>query len=196
MKEEIKKKVKELITEGKNYAETRKVLESEGIDSKGLQNVFYKLREAVNPTKKVEEVLEHSAEKREKPDKKPLPKWSAGKQKEADSSSLAGVINKGLYSVSLPFCKSKKLEQKHVDEINLGGGIVGIISHYTKLDLGHPVMILVSRSILFAVKFISVCGKPNGLSSDSAHSASPQSGETDDYAKHSAQTGIKEDWQV
>ena len=52
---------------------------------------------------------------------------------------------------------SKNLKIEDVKQINLGGGIVGIVTYYTNINLNHPVIVCVTRTILLVLKVRQMC---------------------------------------
>ena len=86
--------------------------------------------------------------------------WSKQKQTAADTSQLAKVINKGLFAGLIPLCKNKELTEKDVQDVNLGGAIVGTVSYLVPgVNLDHPLIVLATRGIILYLKFKSICTK-------------------------------------
>jgi hypothetical protein len=55
-------------------------------------------------------------------------------------------------------CPSGQLELKHVQEINLGGGVVGTVQYvFPNIDLSNPILVLVLRVGLLVVKVRKLC---------------------------------------
>ena len=107
---------------------------------------------------RVDEKLDELGSSKRVKSKKPLPAWSSAKQKAADGSKLAQIVNMGIYQGAMPFCETKQLQEEHIQEINPGGAIVASINYYlpdTKLD--HPLVLLGIRLVILYVKFKSVC---------------------------------------
>ena len=95
-------------------------------------------------------------------------KLSAAKRlalsKKADKTELGKLVNKGLFALTLPVCKNKKLTLKDVEEINFGGAIVGVLVYYVpNFNFEHPIVILISRGIALVIKIKSICGEITGL---------------------------------
>lgn len=166
MKQESKERVVELIRENKSLKETNETLAKE---SKGSISsaAFYRLKQSLNPTKNMGAALESGRIKRvervekQKTDKRKL-KWSSQKQKQADESNLAKLINKGLYHGTFPLCKSKQLKEEDVQSINMGGAIVGsVLYFFPDVNLDHPLIVLTTRGILFYLKFRQICSVMN-----------------------------------
>ena len=161
-KKEETERITELIREGKKYKEVKEVMVNEGCKT-DFHSRFAKLQQSVFPSKKLDKALEGSREKRveEAKEKKKgvlRGKWSTKKQKEADESKLAELLNIGLYQGVFPLCKSHELKLEHVKEINLGGAIVGSITYYfPDIDLNHPLILLATRGIMFYIRFRQVC---------------------------------------
>ena len=166
MKKDNKKRVEELIREGKNYKETKETLEKESGDTLAGAT-YYRLKETIYPKDKVDAALDTAREKREKreggkQEKQRRAKWSTGKQKNADESKLAELINTGMYHGVLPFCKNKALKVEDVKEVNLGGAVVSSILYYfPDVNLDHPLIVLATRGILFYIRFRQVCSTIN-----------------------------------
>jgi hypothetical protein len=162
MKQESKERVLELIRENKTLKETNETITKESEDSISSA-AFYRLKQSLNPTKNMGAALEKGKIKRvervekQKTEKRKL-KWSTQKQKQADESNLAKLINKGLYHGTFPLCKSKQLKEEDVQEINMGGAIVGsILYFFPDVNLDHPLIVLATRGILFYLKFRQIC---------------------------------------
>jgi hypothetical protein len=166
MKKENKERVEELIRENKTLKETNETLKTETGDE--VSNAtFYRLKQSQNPTQNMGRALEGGRIKRvervekQKTEKRKL-KWSSQKQKQADESNLAKLINKGLYHGTFPLCKSKQLKEEDVQEINMGGAIVGsVLYFFPDINLDHPLIVLATRGILFYLKFRQICSVLN-----------------------------------
>ena len=159
-KEEIKKVVTERIRAGDDYTKTKKFLEKSGIEYTGLKTTFYTWKQELFPEKIRGEALGAMKEKREKNESKaPLlstPKaWNKGRQKEADECVFADVLNEALFYF-IP-CPQHGLKIEDVKQINLGGGIVSVVSYYTNVNLNHPVLVLVTRAILLVLRVRKMC---------------------------------------
>ena len=166
MKRESKERIVELIRENKSLKETNETLAKESEDSISSA-AFYRLKQSLNPTIKMGEALEGGRLKRaervekQKTEKRKL-KWSPQAQKRADESNLAKLINKGIYHGSFPLCKNKQLKETDVQEINLGGAIVGsVLYFFPDVNLDHPLIVLATRGILFYLKFRQICSAMN-----------------------------------
>jgi hypothetical protein len=93
--------------------------------------------------------------------KSKLPQWTPQKQSAGDKSQLAGVLNELIFFV-IP-CQSGKLELKHVQEINVGGGIVNTIQYaFPDIDLNNPILVLGLRVGLLIVKVKKMCKDVKG----------------------------------
>lgn len=164
MKAKNKERVLELIREGKTYKETLETLKKESDDTIAGGS-FYRLKQELNPTQKIDEALEKSAGRREeREDKKKTQarraKWSPQKQRQADESKLADLINTGLYHGVMPLCKSKQLKIEDVKEINMGGAVVGsVLYFFPDVNLDHPLIVLATRGVLFYIRFKAICSK-------------------------------------
>ena len=164
MKKQNKERVLELIREGKNYSETNTELQKERSDTIA-GSTYYKLKESVFPSEKMDKALELSGEKRveregrREKDKRKVA-WSSKKQKDADESKLAELINTGLYHGVFPLCKSQELRIEDVKEINLGGAVVGsVLYFFPDINLDHPLIVLTTRAVLFYIRFRTICNK-------------------------------------
>ncbi|RZN38121.1 MAG: hypothetical protein EFT35_05135 [Methanophagales archaeon ANME-1-THS] len=123
--------------------------EEESPDEKNLDD---KIAESISEIDREEQVSET----------KEVPRriWTPAEQKVADDLELSKLINKGIFFFTSPFCKSKKLKEEDLQEINLGGGIVGLILYYVPdANLNHPIIIIISRVMLFIVKFRAICSQ-------------------------------------
>ena len=162
MKKENKERVMDLIKDGKSYKETLDVLQKERSDTIA-GSTFYKLKQETYPSEKMDAALEESGEKRQKraeEDKtaKRRVDWTPAKQKGADTSKLAELINKGVYAGTFPFCKNKSLKEEDVQSINIGGAVVSnILYFFPYVNLDHPAIVLVTRGILFYLRFKQIC---------------------------------------
>jgi len=162
MKAKNKERVLQLIREGKNYSETNKELQEKESDSIA-GSTYYRLKESVFPKEKMDKALEGAREKRvereqkEHKDKRKV-LWNSKKQKEADESNLAKLINKGVYHGVFPFCKSGQLKEENVQDVNLGGAVVAnILYFFPDVNLDNPLIVLATRGILFYLKFKQIC---------------------------------------
>ena len=162
MKKKNKERVLELIREGKSYNETNRELHEKESDSIA-GSTYYRLKESIFPEDKMEKALEGSKIKRvEREDRREKEKrkvtWNSKKQKEADESKLAELINQAVYHGTFKFCRNKELKLEDVKEINLGGGIVASVMYFLPdLNLDHPAIVLATRGILFYLRFRTIC---------------------------------------
>ena len=148
------------IRDGKGYDAVSEELESKyGDEGKVGASTFGRFKKRLFPEEKREEAIAGIADKRgkEKKLKKVLPSWSASKQKTADDSQMAKVINQAVY-VFVP-CPSKELKQEDIDEINVGGSFVGVVTYiFPKADMmNNPVIIFVIRMGLTVIKIRKTC---------------------------------------
>lgn len=149
------------ITEGLNFKDTNKKLVG-GLGEQGKVSKAAYQNHKKNLTGGIEadKGLEHLGEriKQAKPVKAPKATWTPQKQKAADTSKLAELFNKGIYQGVMPFCKTKELKEKDVQDINLGGAVVGLIQWAAPgVNLDHPVIVLVTRGIMFYLTFKRIC---------------------------------------
>ena len=162
MKKENKERVMDLIKDGKSYKETLDALHKERSDTIA-GSTFYKLKQSVYPSEKMDAALEESGEKRVEREKTKQQTarrvdWTPAKQKAADTSKLAELINKGVYAGTFPFCKNKSLKEEDVQSINIGGAVVSnILYFFPYVNLDHPAIVLVTRAILFYLRFKQIC---------------------------------------
>lgn len=154
-KKEIKDTVLTHIRAGNNYSQTKKLLEKAGLKYPALKTSFYKWKQEVFPEDARTAAMEKLKEKKDKDKPTPSRLWNKGKQKEADESVFADVINDGLFMV-IP-CPKKNLTAKDVKDINLGGAIVGLVSYYTDINLNHPIIIFVTRAIMLVLRVRKMC---------------------------------------
>ena len=160
-KQEKKEKLEALIREGKTYKESSDSMEKEGEKLAG--SVYYATKQRIYPSEKVDKALEASGDRRQdREDKKKKDKrkiaWSTGKQKAADESDLAKIINKGLYHGVFPLCKNKQLKEEDIQDVNVGGSCVAcIIYFFPEVDLNNPLIVLTTRGILFYIRFKAIC---------------------------------------
>ena len=157
MEKKTKDGINECIREGLNFKQTKEKLEKEGI-TKDFHSSFYKMKQEIFPENLRGETL--GAMKEVKENKKqpllPTPKaWSKQRQKEADECVFADAINEALFYF-IP-CPQNGLKIEDVKQINLGGGIVSVVSYYTNINLNHPVIVLVTRAIVLVLKIRNMC---------------------------------------
>lgn len=156
---EVKPIVEECIRAGMDYSKTKKELKSRGIFYPNLAKTFYQWQQAIFPEDARSDALHTLSEKKKDKNKSsllsPHGSWTKVKQKEADESAFAQVLNDAIFYL-MP-CPQKGLTVEMVREINLGGGVVGIVSYYTNVNLNHPVIIVVTRTILLVIKVKAVC---------------------------------------
>ena len=98
--------------------------------------------------------------------------------KKADKTELGKLINKGLFAVTFPACKNKKLTLKDVEEINFGGAIVGVLVYYVPgFSFEHPIVILISRGVALFLKVRTICeGLLNVLKKERKEETTPDAG--------------------
>lgn len=98
--------------------------------------------------------------------------------KKADKTELGKLVNKGLFALSFPACKNKKLTLKDVEEINFGGAIVGVLVYYIpNFNFEHPIVILISRGIALFLKVRTICeGLTNILKKERKSEVSTEAG--------------------
>ena len=178
-----------LIKEGKTYAQAQAVLQEKYGEEEGSvgASTFGKLHKLAFPEEQRQEAIAEVAEAHDTPKKKKFikvdRKWSSQKQKAGDTSQLAGVINQVIFFV-VP-CKSGKLEQKHIDEINLGGGIVNTITYlFPGMDIGNnPIVTLLIRLGLLVLKVRKICDniRQKGAPHKDDTIGAPEGGMNPDY---------------
>ena len=158
-KKAIKTRVLEHIKSGKNYSQTKEMLEKEGINYPALKNSFYVWKQQIFPTEKIDEGLALAGQKREKREKKQAKKlidWNPQKQKKADESKLAELINQGIFA-AVP-CPKKGLKFEDVQKINVGGSVIATVQYYfPDFNLDHPLVVLTTRVILLVIKVKQLC---------------------------------------
>ena len=155
--DEWKARAEELIRAGGNFKSVNETLLQEHEQSIG-SSTFRRFKASIFPEELRKGALDSLKEKREGA-KKPLlptPKaWTKAKQLESDTSVFADVLNEALFYF-IP-CPEHNLKIEDVKQINLGGGIVGVITYYTNINLNHPVIVLVTRAILMVLKVRQMC---------------------------------------
>jgi len=149
-----------LVKEGKTFEEVTKKLTLKYGDEAGKigASTYGKLKKLAFPDEKVEEVIGkvNEARREAKGKKRVFPVWTPTKQKAGDESQLAGVLNQVIF-LTVP-CPSGELKLEHIQEINVGGGIVNTVQYvFPQIDLGNPVLILVLRVGLLFVKVKKFC---------------------------------------
>lgn len=164
LSKEEKAKIEGYISAGMEYTEVKEKIKAEGIEYPALSKQFYEMKKKLFPD--VPGAVDEAIEKEHKEKKisaKAKRKWSSQEAKKADESQLAEIINEAVCNL-LP-CKSAskdklKLEEWHVEckKINLGGSVVGLIMFiFPSISLNHPVIIFVSRLLIFAITFYRKC---------------------------------------
>jgi hypothetical protein len=155
--------LKDMIATGKNWkACNKELIALYGEEGKLGNSTFQRHKKDLTGGPEVDQGLKALGERKqgEKSQKKKLPAWNKGKQKVADETKLAQLINKGMYHSLFPFCKNKELKEADVQEVNLGGGVVGAVQYYVPdLNLDHPIIILLTRGIMLYLTFKRICGK-------------------------------------
>ena len=158
-KDAIKKVVLDRIRAGDDFKKTRKFLEKSGIEYSGLKTTFYTWKNELQPEDARHNALQSLYDKKEEGKKKsllPTPKtWNNGKQKEADESVFASVVNDAIFYFTP--CPQRGLKIEDVQKINVGGAVVGLVSFYTDVNLNHPIIIMVTRTIMLVLKIRSLC---------------------------------------
>lgn len=186
-----KRDLQDLVREGKTYAQAQAALQEKYGEEGGKvgASTFGKLRKDLFPEEKRAEAIADVQEQHEHTDKKKKRlirvdhKWSTAKQKAGDTSQLAKVLNQVIFYV-VP-CKSGKLEQKHIDEINLGGGIVNTVSYlFPGLDFSNnPIVTLIIRVGLLVLKVRKICDgiREKGAPYQDDTIGAPEDGSNPDY---------------
>jgi hypothetical protein len=160
--------LKDLIAQGKNHKDCEMALiaiygaEEGKVGASTYQRHKKNLTGGPEIDNKLKDIKELKSE--EKPKGKPRPAWNKGKQKAADETKLAQLINKGMYHSIYPFCKNKELKEEDVQEVNMGGAIVGSIQYFVPdLNLDHPLIVLATRGIMLYLRFKAICNKVSEL---------------------------------
>ena len=158
-KKAVKTAVLTHIRAGNNYSQTKEKLEKEGIIYPALKTSFYKWKQEIFPEEARQGALQTLAERKNKdtPQKSTPKNWNKGKQKEADESVFAQVLNDAIFYF-LP-CPQDGLKIEDVQKINVGGGVVSLVSYYTDINLSHPIIIMVTRTIMLVIKVRNLCYK-------------------------------------
>lgn len=151
----------DLIRANFSYEDTNYALKKKFGDKGTLGGPDYRSRKSeLLGGEKVDEKIDELGERKHVKKSKPKPAWTKQKQTAADSSTLAKVINVGVYQGMLPFCKNHELKEEHVQEINPGGAIVANITYFfPESKLEHPLVMLGIRVVILYIKFKSVCGR-------------------------------------
>ena len=158
MDKKTKERIQECIREGLDFKKTKEKLAKEGI-TKDFHSSFFRMRNELQPEDARRNALQTMHDKKEEGKKKsllPTPSsWNKKKQAEADNSVFVQAINEGLFYF-IP-CPQKSLSIEQVKEINLGGGIVGLVMYYTSINLNHPIIVFVTRVIVLVLKVRKMC---------------------------------------
>ena len=145
-----------------NYGNANAALKKKYGDIDGaLDGTLYReTKEKLTGGDKVDEKLDDLGAQKQTKSKKQQTVWSVGKQKAADGSKLAQIVNMGIYQGMMPFCENRQLQEADVQEINPGGAIVANISYYfPEQKLDHPLVLLGIRVVILYIKFKSVCSR-------------------------------------
>lgn len=191
--QEWKADLEGLVAEGKTYAQTQAILQEKYGKEEGKvgASTFGKIRKVKFPEDKRVEAIAGVADAHKQTEKKGKSfikvdhKWSTAKQKAGDTSQLAKVLNQVIFYV-VP-CKSGKLVQKDVDDINLGGGIVNTVSYlFPGLDFSNnPIVTLVIRIGLLMLKVQRICNniRDRGKPHENDVIGAPEDGSNPDYVE-------------
>jgi len=155
---------KAAVKEGKTFKEVTEELQEKYGKKEGKIGVstYGKLKKLAFPEGKLTDVVDEIQEgRRDKKARKALPQWSPQKQAAGDKSQLAKVLNEVLF-FAIP-CKSGELKLEHVQEINVGGGVVNTIQYaFPNIDLSNPILVLALRVGLLIVKVKKLCSDIKG----------------------------------
>lgn len=162
------------IIKGKNYENTNISLkELYGEDGVVGGSTYRTHKLKLTGGDEVDEKLDELGKRREvKPQKQAKPKaaWTKKKQTDADGTTLAKIINMGVFQGMLPMCANKELTEEDVQEINPGGAVVANISYFfPESKLEHPLVLLGIRVVILYLKFKSVCGKIKKVKGETTH---------------------------
>jgi hypothetical protein len=180
--------LKDYINEGKNFKTANADLIALFGEGHGVGGSTYrKYRKEMTGGPDVDSKLGEIKEvlDKEKPQKKtpPRPAWTKQKQNAADTSKLALIINKGMYHGLFPFCTNKALTEEDVQEVNLGGAVVGTVGYFfPDINMEHPLILLATRGIILYLKFKAICSKIVEIKDKLSHIGGEQVGD------------IKQDW--
>jgi hypothetical protein len=158
---DVKPIVEECIRQGLDFSETRKELKKRNINYPNLAKIFNTWKQEIFPEDARTEAISSLKDKRKAKDEKGIldvlsPRaWSKQKQKEADESPLAEVLNEAVFQL-VP-CPNKGLKIEDVKQINVGGSVIGLIIFYTNINLNHPILIFTLRTIMLVVKIRAKC---------------------------------------
>ena len=160
---EVKPIVEECIRAGMDYSKTRKELKKQGLRYPNLAKTFYTWQQAIFPENARTQALSSLSEKRKGKEEKGIlsvisPRsWSKQKQKEMDETVIADVLNEAFFNF-IP-CPNKNLTIEDVKKINVGGSVVGLVVYYTDINLNHPLVVFVLRTIMLVIKVRALCYK-------------------------------------
>jgi Na+-translocating ferredoxin:NAD+ oxidoreductase RnfG subunit len=156
MNKKTKDKINECIRAGNNFTKTKDILAKEGI-TEDFHSSFYRMKQEVFPSEARDSTLLKLSERKKenKEQKKPTKAWSKQRQTESDTSVFASVLNDGIFYLAP--CPQKGLTVEDVQKINVGGAIVGLVSYYTDVNLNHPIIIFVTRTIMLVLKIRAMC---------------------------------------
>lgn len=155
MDKKLKEKINGCIREGLSFSQTKDKLGKEGI-TKDFHSSFFRMKQEIFPEEARRNALTEIAEKKKGESKTTKPyTWNTKKQKDADESVFAHVLNDALFYF-VP-CPQKNLTLEDVQKINLGGGVVSVVSYYTDINLNHPIIVLVARVVMLVIKVKKMC---------------------------------------
>lgn len=147
--------IENLIREGKPYIDVKNLVK-EKFDRNLDGSTYRRIRDEIIPDD-VDNAITKVIKGATKPVEKKRPKWTPKKQKEADNELMAGFFNKAIYAVLPAHCK-KNISREKVDEINVGGGIVGLIYYYFPgTNVNHPAVILIIRFAMLIMLIYEGC---------------------------------------
>lgn len=157
---EVKPIVEDCIRSGMDFSATKKELKKRNIHYPNLAKIFSTWQQAIFPEDERKNAIHSLSEKKKGKDEGLLsaltPRaWSKQKQKEVDESVIADVLNDAIFYF-VP-CPHKGLTIEDVKKINVGGSVTGLIVYYTDLNLNHPIIIFVLRTIMLVIKVKALC---------------------------------------
>jgi hypothetical protein len=159
--EEWKATLDDLIRANFNYENANIALKKKYGDEYALGGGMYRERKnKLVGGEKVDEKIDELDERKRVKKPKPKPAWTKQKQTAADNSTLAKILNAGIYQGMMPFCANHELKEENIQEINPGGAIVANITYFfPESKLEHPLVMLGIRIVILYIKFKSVCGR-------------------------------------
>lgn len=162
IKKEVKKLIQGYISSGMEYKEVVDKLKEQNLSYPSINHRYSEWKKELFPevAGAVEKTVEGQIAQQKEQKRAKRPEWTTKKQKEADASKLAELVNKGICSLVPCKCKPEDLDgwRKDCADINLGGATVGLVMYaIPNINLDHPVIVFVTRLLVWLLAFKKKC---------------------------------------